>query len=329
MISIRPNELIEVFERDDPDEFESRFHVSTFISSNQVLQGILGQEFDIFNSEPTIMQAALFYKANKIFEFIKSIDLNLIKKVDAKKRTINHYAAAGGNLEHFQKYEKVFDFMEHDDRSWTLFHYAANYNQPQIIKWGIKCQLPCDMKSNDGTPLRISCQNSYLRCVEVLCSSPIVQSNLKKPASSSTILLACLNNRFYEAIPFLIEAGMNPEKQLFDGWPLLFFGATSNSESIPRELIRRGVNVDLEDNLHWTALFAAVSRRRYGNVKFLLKHNANPLHVTGVNFTVFSMANSFHPDDPTRRCALKVRKYVIKRIIRNFVNHFINEFFEE
>ena len=327
-MTLDANGLIEIFQQNDINEFDRRgIDVSIYILSDEYVGSLLSQEHEIFNKNPTILQAAAFFKANNILESLMAIDDHLFNKKDKGGRTVNHFAAAGGNLEYFQKNEKLYDFMETDDRSWTIFHYAANYNHPEILRWGIKINLPPDNKSQDGTPLRLACQNCFLRCIEVLCTSRKVQENLRKPMANS-ILLSCLNNRLYEAIPFLMDAGMELEKQQFDNWPLLFFGAISNSPSIPQELLRRGVNVDMEDNLHWTALFAAVSRRRMHNVRFLLENNANPFHMTGVNFTVFNMANVFHPEDPNRECAKIVREYIRKRITRYIVDKIIKSYYK-
>ena len=317
------DEAIDRFREDDYDKFNEMYqnYFSTDFS-NDFSGSDLAQAFksydSIFADNPSILHIAVFFGANKILETIISFNKK-IPTLDKKQRNLCHFAAAGGNLEFFNSSIDK-DFISDDINGWNIMHYAAEYNQPKILEWGIENKIPADKKGSSGNPLKMACNKNYIRCIEVLCKSKDVQKELEKINAGSPILLTCLNNRLYEAIPILMEAGLNPGKQWYDNWPLLFFGAASNSDSIPKELIRRHVDVNLKDVLGWRALQVAASRRRYKNVDFLLNNNANPLLKTGVGFTAFQIANTYHNEDPDLNCAKRIRQgitlYLTKIIVK-------------
>jgi ankyrin repeat protein len=315
-------EVVNALIADDPADFQAYFISYFNKDQNEESQNEVSRIFSffdqIFKDNPSILHAAAFYGANNILK--KLIDIGLRPtSIDKKHRTISHFAAAGGNLSFFQS-EICIDIFSDDKNSWNIMHYAAEYNQPKILEWGINNKVPADRKSFVGTPLKIACVKNYIRCIEVLCMSKEIQESLKSPNTSSHILLTCLNNRLYEAIPILMEAGLDPEKQWFDNWPLLFFGAASNSDSIPKELIRRGVSVDIRDALGWRALHVAASRRRKQNIELLLEKNADPFIKTSVGTTSFQLANTYHADDKEMECAQMIKRAIISQLAKRIVS---------
>ena len=306
--------LREIIKNDDVESFK-QLQLSV-LSSTEYIQAVFQDEHEIFQASPNIHMVAAFYSANKILQFLDTDSMGRCYE-DKQKRSLSHFAAAGGNLKFFK--DKKTLFLPEDKDGYTFVHYAANYNQKNILEWAVKQQISLEKKSKNGTALRLACQNSYLGCIEILCQGQDVRKNLKNPQYATPVLLACLNNRVYEAIPILMEAGLDPGKQVYDNWPLFFFGAASNSDTIPKELIRRGVDVNMRDSIQWTALHAAISKRRKINVQLLLDNGANPLAATGVKFMAFQMANAFHPDDTDRTCAQFVREAIKTRITLNLI----------
>ena len=281
----------------------------------------------ILSKNPTFIHAALFFNANSIYNFLLSMnDDSLIQKEkDDVNRYNEHFAAAGGNLTFFQTLPKSYSFRK-DLYGNTFVHYAALYNKPEILRFAAKNYANfIDGKNlNSLTPLSIALCLCHLKCLNPILKSDYFQQVISRKNNPKALwgppMLHTLNQSNFEAIPYLIDAGMDITQPELDYIPMLHHAARVESKTVVKQLLKHGFPIDYRDIIGWTALHYAASRGHIHIVGLLLKNGANPLIQTTLGSTPFTIANTFHDNDPDRKCAMLIRKAVADRITKILIN---------
>lgn len=318
---------VQIIIRDDLDTFIPNY--INFLGNQGLLErlfeeviktGNISANTKLFEEDTSLLAYAIYFKANNIVDYIhtslSSLDPEQIHYRNS--RPLCHYAAASGNIDYLNKYIDYSGLV--DNGSANIVNVAAFYNQPEVIRWGLDHSISADVRTKEyKSPLRVSCEKYQLRCLEIICQDPAVKKSLGNNTEASTIVLTCLNKRFFEALPILIKNGLNIVNCAYDQWYLLFHGASSNSDNIPTQLLRFGDIINKTDNAGWTGLHVAASKHSIANVKFFLNNGISPFQKTCLKSTPFMLANTYDKNDPKFDCSHAIKTAIAKEMCKKFL----------
>ena len=262
------------------------------------------------------MPFCVYLKANNLAAKFQEVYHNLSS--ETYPIPLAFYAAASGNIRYLESHKRDASDTTNDG---NIVNVAVYYNQPEVIKWAIANNIsPVAASKTYGIPLRKACERYQINCVIELVKDETIRKSLYDPHYGSTVCLACLNKRFFEALPILIDNNLNINRCNFDYWPLILHGAASNSSLIPSQLVRLGVPIDsCEQYSGWTALHVSASKHQRINVIFFLEYGASPFKKTHLGFTPFMLANTFDKNDRSYDCAQCIRDAICLYMAKRFL----------
>ncbi|KAL2814210.1 hypothetical protein BDW59DRAFT_176537 [Aspergillus cavernicola] len=178
---------------------------------------------------------------------------------------------------------------------------AASNGWTGIAESRIESGAQIESKNNKSqTPLIVASKLGHLATVELLVQRG-ANLGTRDSEGHSAVSWAIrkqprgIVQEQYDIIYFMVEKGLNPNSKFKQENPhepqsLLAWAAARDHESLVNLLINRGADLELQDDVGWTALTKAAQFARQTTLTLLLKHGANINYPRNDMFTPLQIA---------------------------------------
>ena len=128
---------------------------------------------EILQKSPSILQVSVFYGSINCFKYLLESGSN-IDYQDSNKRTLSHFACAGGSMDVIPilcEYGVQFNFNDHLGNSCA--HYAIMYHHLDVLYW-LWSNLGIDLAAKDAmgnTPMHLAAMNEDQEALLFLCQN--------------------------------------------------------------------------------------------------------------------------------------------------------------
>lgn len=284
----------------------------------------------IFADTPTLLCLAAYFNAVKIGDYLLQ-NGNDIEKTDALNRSVVHFAAAGGSLNFMQLIRSNNgDFHARDKSRKTYVHYAAEYNQVDILNFAYVSGEHLDSPSIQGCPIHLACERGNLRAIEFLAQTEKcdLNRNIKQSTDQSvrncTPVFNALNSNCYESLQLLQKHKMNLDQIIAGDWTALYYVIRAGNEHVADMLLDFGANpAPLNANRNgWLPIHVAAQIQNSRIITSLFK-NGSPIHIlTKSGYSPFafalrpSISNQRDPSSTPYQAAKVIRDHEVEFLAR-------------
>ena len=223
----------------------------------------------ILRNEPTLLQAAAFYKAHESFKYLHSIGAKMHKK-DSKDNTLAMYIVAGGDQRIVREVQRLNVSFK------KTLPFAAAYRNYDLIEWIIEKRPKevGDLNKEMRNVLTASAQynnfRTFMSCLER------GQNPRNRDRNNMNSLLLATKWRFYHFAQFvsLFEC-VDLNSADSDGLTALHYAAKNGDCSLISLLLDDGVKCNVKDAKGMTPLHYAACDGHVDAVKLLAEKTSS------------------------------------------------------
>ena len=215
-------------------------------------------------------------------------------------------AAAEGHLDVLKYFieELHFDVNKKDDAGWTLLHWGAKFNQPEVVKYLVSVGADVSIKNNDGkTPLDLAKSEGNAGCVFFLSKGNLTQKD------KDELLLKASEKGDLEGVKFLIENGADVNAKGCCDYTPLHEAAEKGHLEVVKYLISKGADVNAKSTGVFTSGYTPLHMAAGGGYLEVVKY----LVSNGVDVN----AKGEYGDTPLHEAAEKGHLEVVKYLVKN------------
>jgi ankyrin repeat protein len=271
--------VLDIILDDDSDR------LSDFLASADIVDRCLSLDQyhmpPMLRTNPSISALCAFFGAVNCFNYLLLISFDDNIK-DDHLHSLDHFAAAGGNMEIIRSLEALgHKFDGHDRSSFAPVDYAAQMGHIVVVQWLWSKGLFSTGGFEYNSPFLMACLMGHLDIVRFLYEeeekSDEPHDILGKSMRGRTpiaIHFACRGGHS-DIVSYLISQGSPIHNLDFDGLTPLQICAGDGSLSCLKLLVDSAGIVHPSDRRH-SALLAAAASGHFDIVKFLIERGANP-----------------------------------------------------
>jgi len=220
-------------------------------------------------------------------EITKSMFINAIKNTDE-------------NILNLLLENEPHDYIFDPTNGYNLLNEAVERSNFPMVKILLKNGVHIDERNfKNSTPLIISSENGDKEIVEYLVEHG-AQVNVSN-SEGETPLKVAYSKWNIGIVKYLIEHGANINDSTQTGKTLLVLAIEENQiEMIQYFLQHPTLEIDFEDDLHWTALMYAAEQGNVQIIQQLIQHGANVNHCDNSGDTPFLVAAEYGHEDAVK-----------------------------
>jgi hypothetical protein len=125
-----------------------------------------------------------------------------------------------------------------------------------------------------------------------------------------------------EALPLLVEAGLELNRKGLGAWPPLFYAVRTGHVNIVSQLLKYGANPNVSGKGQWTPLHVAAQSHCKKVLRELLLYGANPHVLTEYEQSPFSLSRGTVPRDREMEVPTLLREWLIDCFARAIIAGF-------